>query len=54
MNGRSAINLTPGSDELGKAGLSLLSIVPPGELSDGWYALKKHQGWGKLLLAFIN
>lgn len=32
MTDRSAINLTPISDELGKAALSLVSIVPPGEL----------------------
>lgn len=32
MTERSAINLTPISDELGKTDLSLLSIVPPGEL----------------------
>lgn len=31
MTDRSTINLTPVSDELGKAGLSLLSIVPPGK-----------------------
>lgn len=39
MTDSSAIKATPISDELGKAGLSLISIAQPGDIEDGWFAL---------------
>lgn len=39
MTDSSAINATPISDGLGKAGLYLISFAQPGELEDGCFAL---------------
>lgn len=39
MTDSSAVNATPISNELGKAGLSRISIAQPGDLEDGWFAL---------------
>lgn len=49
MTDSSAIIPTAISDELGKAGLSLISIAQPGELEDGWFAVSTAE-MGKVTL----